>query len=35
VAAVIAFFSTWISRPRESDAEKEAPLDSSARSGSN
>jgi hypothetical protein len=32
VAAAIAFFSGWISRPRESDAEKEAPLDSSVRS---
>jgi MFS family permease len=35
VAAAIAFFSGWISRPRGSDAEKEAPLNSSVRSSSN
>jgi MFS family permease len=35
VAAAIAFFSAWISRPRKADAEKETPLNPSVRPSSN
>jgi MFS family permease len=35
LAAAIAFFSAWISRPRKADAEKETPLNPSLRSSSN
>ncbi len=34
VAAAIAFFSAWISRPRKSEAEKETPLNPAVRSNS-
>jgi MFS transporter, MHS family, citrate/tricarballylate:H+ symporter len=35
VAAAIAFFSAWISRPRKAGAEKETPLNPAVRSSSN
>jgi len=35
VAAAIAFFSAWITRPRNADAKKETPLNPSVRSSSN
>src|ERR1700704_1390293 len=35
VAAAIAFFSAWISRPRKADVETETPLNPPVRSSSN
>jgi MFS family permease len=35
VAAVIAFFSAWITRPRKADAHKETPLNPTVRSSPN
>jgi MFS family permease len=35
VAAAIAFFSAWITRPRNADVKKETPLNPSMRSSSN
>jgi len=35
VAAAIAFFSAWISRPRKADVERETPLNPPVRSSSN